>query len=462
MKSYQTPGVYIQEVSSLPPSVAEVATAIPAFIGFTEKGKTNKMIRITSLLEFQTHFGGSHPATFQVEVVNDEHTGAYNMGQITRTSADHFYLPEGIRQFYENGGGDCYVLSLGTFAERSKLDEQAFFKALDLVAKEDEPTILLFPDALYLKHAAYYAVVNHALKQCNDLQDRFTILDIHTGDTNDQQAIEEELKTGSLFRSSQLNLDYLKYGAVYTPYLNTSYKYVFKEEDVHLKGLSTKKLVALNDPLILKKHPDLYLKVKKKIEQQRITLPPSAAMAGIYNMVDQNRGVWKAPANVSVNSAISPSVEINHQDQEHLNVDPTAGKSINAIRTFPGQGILVWGARTLAGNDNKWRYISVRRLCITIEESVWKSSMFVVFEPNDANTWVKVKSMTENYLTNLWKQGGLAGPTPESAFFVQVGLGETMTAQDILEGRIIITMGIAVVRPAEFIILTLKHKMQQA
>ena len=147
---------------------------------------------------------------------------------------------------------------------------------------------------------------------------------------------------------------------------------------------------------------------------------------------------------------------------ENLNVDPTAGKSINAIRAFTGKGTLVWGARTLAGNDNEWRYVSVRRLFNTIEESAQKATAFAVFEPNDATTWLKVKAMIEAYLFGLWQQGALAGPTPESAYFVNVGLGKTMTAQDILEGRMIVEIGIAAVRPAEFIIIRFMHKLQEA
>ena len=105
---------------------------------------------------------------------------------------------------------------------------------------------------------------------------------------------------------------------------------------------------------------------------------------------------------------------MSHQDQEDLNVDSTAGKSINAIREFTGKGTLVWGARTLAGNDNEWRYISVRRLFNLIEESTQKATAFAVFEPNDATTWLKVKAMIESYLYGLWEQGALAATKPLS------------------------------------------------
>jgi phage tail sheath protein FI len=139
--------------------------------------------------------------------------------------------------------------------------------------------------------------------------------------------------------------------------------------------------------------------------------------------------------------------------QADMNVDPATGKSINAIRSFTGKGTLVWGGRTLLGNDNNWRYISVRRFYIMVEKSVKLAAFRFVFEPNDANTWVRVRAMIENYLTNLWRLGALAGAKPEQAFFVRVGLGLTMTFDDVLNGKLIIEIGMAPVRPAEFIIL---------
>lgn len=202
--------------------------------------------------------------------------------------------------------------------------------------------------------------------------------------------------------------------------------------------------------------------VINRLKTDLFIMPPSSGVAGIYASVDNSRGVWKAPANTSLNSVTAPSVTITHADQEGLNVDVNAGKSINAIRAFSGKGILVWGARTLAGNDNEWRYISVRRFYNMVEESVRKSTERFVFEPNDANTWVRVRAMIENFLTLQWRAGALAGAKPEDAFYVRVGLNQTMTALDILEGRMIVEIGMAVVRPAEFIILRFSHKMQES
>ncbi len=205
-----------------------------------------------------------------------------------------------------------------------------------------------------------------------------------------------------------------------------------------------------------------YNKILTAIGNLPLELPPSSAIAGVYARVDKDRGVWKAPANVGLNYVTNLSVKITNEGQESLNVDTTAGKSINAIRAFTGKGILVWGARTLAGNDNEWRYVPVRRFFNMVEESVKKATSQFVFEPNDANTWVKVRAMIENFLILQWRAGALAGAKPEQAFYVRVGLGQTMTAEDILNGYMHIEIGMAVVRPAEFIVLKFSHKLQEA
>lgn len=210
----------------------------------------------------------------------------------------------------------------------------------------------------------------------------------------------------------------------------------------------------------LKANKTLYNLITKEIKKNYVELYPSATIAGIYARVDRDRGVWKAPANVSINMVKDPSIAITKEEQENLNVDSTSGKSINAIRKFAGKGIIVWGARTLAGNDNEWRYIPVRRLFIFIEESVKKATERVVFEPNDSKTWLKTRAMIENFLITLWKEGALVGAKPENAFYVKIGLGQTMTSLDILEGRMNIEIGLAAVRPAEFIILKFSHKLQ--
>jgi hypothetical protein len=158
-------------------------------------------------------------------------------------------------------------------------------------------------------------------------------------------------------------------------------------------------------------------------------MPPSTAMAGVICQTDSNIGPWKAPANMSIVNVVSPTIHITSQEQEALNV-PLNGMAINAIRTFANRGVLVWGARTLNGNSQDWRYILVRRTMILIEQSAKIACEAFVFAANDASTWASLKAVLENFLANLWKQGALAGTKPADAYWVSVGLGSTMTATD--------------------------------
>jgi hypothetical protein len=222
------------------------------------------------------------------------------------------------------------------------------------------------------------------------------------------------------------------------------------------------KAVRKNRTELLLEVDPVYKGIANAIDKKGVVLPPSGAVVGVYAAVDNDRGVWKAPANVSLTAVRGPSVNITHHDQESLNIDSEAGKSVNAIRSFTGKGTMIWGARTLAGNDNEWKYIPVRRFFNMVEESVKKATAQFVFEPNDANTWVKVRAMIENFLMLQWRAGALAGAKPDDAFYVRVGLGQTMTAQDVLKGYMNVEIGMAVVRPAEFIILKFSHKLQQS
>lgn len=205
----------------------------------------------------------------------------------------------------------------------------------------------------------------------------------------------------------------------------------------------------------------VYQQMIKSLLKRLNLLPPSAAIAGIYTMVDNSRGVWKAPANVTLNYVDSPAEDIDDDQQAGLNA-PTHGKSVNVIRTFRGEGIKVWGARTLDGNSLDWRYVNVRRTLLFLEESVKNAARAYVFEPNDAGTWINMKCMIESFLRSVWKRGGLAGATPEDAYEVHVGLGDTMTGDDILNGIMRITVLVAVSHPAEFIEITFQQQMQKS
>ncbi len=477
MPTYKTPGVYIEEISTLPPSVAEVETAIPAFIGFTEKGDKAIPRRITSMVDYQIYFGGAEPEkSIVVTVQNDLVTIAVDDKKKSKN-----ILPYALQLYFANGGGPCYIVPCGTF-EESGASLDPYTAALDAVAKEDEPTLLVFPDATYILGDRYYDLVNLALDQCVKLGDRFVIIDVLNKD-NDLRVSKDDFRT-----KVGTNPVAAKYGAAYYPHLKTTIPYQYDTEAMVVNGLPETKsfepvaAVGVEEepkPGEGKKAPEKKAtrtqsagfsslpnatqnRIKQKIAEIGVELTPAAAVAGVYAMVDSTRGVWKAPANIGLNYVKGPMMKITDDEQNNLNIDPESGKSINAIRSFIGRGTMIWGARTLAGNDNEWRYVNVRRFFNMVEESVKKSTLWAVFEPNDINTWTKVRAMIENYLLLKWIDGALAGAKPEDAFFVRVGLGQTMTAVDVQEGRMNIEIGLAAVRPAEFIILKFSHKLQNS
>lgn len=497
--TYKTPGVYIEEISKFPPSVAPVATAIPAFIGYTQKAQDKiaddllfKPKRIVSLLEYETYFGNPQPEE-NIEVIIDETQDANqntleikSIAQFGGTRSLHI-MYYALQSYFANGGGPCYVVSVGPYNETfgTAIDPgqsnppTLLYQGLAALAKEDEPTLIVFPDLQGISSLADQAGLHDAaLQQCEDLKDRFVVMSVQAHDQNSDilQIVNGTDSDGTNgFRTQGVGTSNLKYGAVYAPNIETIFNYVYEESNVDVIHNITQPVEPPTSPPsntttsttatmdTLKGTQDaLYARAKAAIDQMPLILPPAPAVVGVYARVDGSRGVFKAPANVSLNNVIKPVLSITNPQQDNLNIDTIAGKSINVIRAFTGKGTLIWGARTLAGNDNEWRYISVRRFFNMAEESIKKATEQFVFEPNDANTWVKVRAMIENFLILQWRAGALAGAKPEQAFFVNVGLNQTMTALDILEGRMIVEIGMAVVRPAEFIILRFSHKMQES
>jgi hypothetical protein len=599
---YKTPGVYIEEIPKFPPSVAPVDTAIPAFVGYTQRaaeGKTDLTltpVRITSLLEYEVSFGTTEAERFEVDVDRNLSTGGFQV-DIVKKPTPAFLLYYAVQAFYANGGGPCYIISVGSFLD-GKADISSLLRGLAQAQTVDEITLLLSPEAVLLSAPQYGQWATAALQQCQRLQDRFTILDV-------SDRYKSNADVTAFFRNQvPSGVSAAKYGAAYYPFVETVFSYFLTDAENHnisfvrlytengaalpattanvttakaayntllaaedtyktqlaessaanrARALADQinaladKLAAVptdvdtikqalfqavgpsnvdatilgaanatelaekvNDWLTAKtlqqtaatsalataktdlttaqtatagasatllgsgdysyaqlsqvkdKNNALYNLILDKIQASGVVLPPSSLIAGIYASVDNSRGVWKAPANVSLASVVQPTLLVSNDFQDALNVDTLAGKSVNAIRPFAGKGTLVWGARTLAGNDNEWRYVSVRRLFIFVEESIKKATEQFVFEPNDANTWVRVQAMIENFLGTLWRQGALQGIKPEHAFYVAVGLGKTMTALDILEGRLLIEIGLAAVRPAEFIVLKFSHKMAES
>ncbi len=196
-------------------------------------------------------------------------------------------------------------------------------------------------------------------------------------------------------------------------------------------------------------HP--WVKVFDPLTKNTAAVPPSGSVAGIYARTDNTRGVWKAPANEVVSACVGLDANYTTGEQDILNP-----KGVNLIRSFPGQGIRVWGARTLSSNP-LWKYINVKRLFIFLEESIKANTNWVVFEPNDQILWLRVRRTIEVFLSGMWKNGAFAGGTEDEAFFVDIG-PNTMSKDDIDNGRLVCVIGVAPVKPAEFVIFRLTQK----
>lgn len=526
---HKTPGVYISEPDSFPPAIVGVDTAVPAFIGYTEKAmngvkhldKTPQ--RIQSMAEFIQYFGGAYPESYYLLKADakvpaaDQLVGSVSLVQggaqyqLVQGGDITYNLYNAMQLFYANGGGDCYIVSCGTYG--AAISDGDIADALDAVANVVGPTMLVVPDAVLLSGIdAFNKVVVKMLGQCQSRQDRIALLDVYGA--RDVQSDSDLQDKVSAFRSGLAGASpqALRYGAAYFPFLKTS---IVSSTDLTVQAFAGAKvadfkaalteavnaLYTAGDPRIaviggyiakigatvpdtlatqqtpVSQRPGNQLTHKEltdllvanipplselfaHVAESQNTLPPSAAIAGVISAVDRERGVWFAPANRGIATLIAPTYAITDHQQEDLNA-PTEGKAINAIRTFP-RGSLIWGARTLDANSNDWKYIQVRRTMIYVEQSVKTALNAFVFEPNTASTWTTVTSMIESFLHGLWAAGGLMGATPAQAFSVQCGLGSTMTADDILAGNMIVQIVLQMVHPAEFIELVFKQQMLDA
>jgi hypothetical protein len=493
-----TPGVYIEEKSSFGSSVVPVQTSIPAFIGYTGKATrgskdlTNVPTRISSLGQFEELFGGAPTTKFNIE--SDDSAVGFKLSFVEES---RFLLHSSMRLFYANGGADCYIVSVGGYDEKidaAKLNDPTG-GGLTALEKFLEPTILVIPDAILLDENDCYSLQAAMLQHCGyKLKNRFAILDVYEGAKertfDDDDAVDK-------FRNG-VGSNFLQWGASYYPFLDTTI--VSKSEidftrianlDVLTEVLS--KEVAQNleaDNITAARAEGITAEIDKladttdsdavnslnstltvispslnlilaEISEMLNVLPPSPAMAGAYTMVDSSASVAQSPANISLGSVISPVININNDNQEELNL-PLNGKAVNAIRTFQGKGVLVWGARTLEGNSKDYRYVSVRRTMTFLEQSIKSAAEAFVFAPNNATTWSTLRATVSSFLANQWQSGLLAGQSAEDAFSVEIGLGATMTPNDILDGVLKMTIKVAITRPAEFIVITFEQQQQKS
>ncbi|HEV8516317.1 MAG TPA: phage tail sheath C-terminal domain-containing protein [Candidatus Limnocylindrales bacterium] len=318
-------------------------------------------------------------------------------------------LSQAVFGFFQNGGSRCFVVNIARGADVAR--------GLEALEAQDEVAIVAAPG--YTDAAAYDALLNH----CETLQDRVAILDaplrvediglfdrVVTGVTRRREGREPKA-AGDETPGLRPRPSDGGYGAVYFP------------------GIAT----------------------RDALSGERVEVYPSGHVAGIWARTDATRGVHKAPANELVRGALDVTQRLTRQEQGVLNP-----LGINCIRYFPREGIRVWGARTLAAGASEWRYLNVRRLFNMVEESIAEATRWIVFEPNDRQLWKSIRRDIGAFLTRVWRDGALMGRTPGEAFFVKCD-EETNPPEEIDAGRVIAIVGLAPVKPAEFVIFRISQ-----
>lgn len=399
MAVYQAPGVYIEEVEGGSRPIQGVATAVAAFVGFTEKSPPEDVgtgpALVTNWSQYERMFGG------------------FVEGAV---------LPHAVYGYFANGGGRAYIVKVphldGADGDETRnalpvaaddlIGNEAERRGIAGLAVAEDVTMVAVPDLITIARGADDAVdmttwngVQTALiGHCESQKDRMAILDSPPGMSPPQvQGWRTEAGLDSAF------------AALYYP---------------HIK---------ISNPLA---RPNNEL-------PKMLTIPPSGHLAGLWARTD-GVGVWKAPANEVLRGALDLEYKMTSGEQEILN--PIG---INAIRAFGVRGIRVWGARTLS-SDPLWRYLNVRRLFNYIEDSLVGGTQWVVFEANDANLWARARRTVNSFLLGLWRAGAMVGATPEAGFYVKCD-EETNPRESVDEGRLVIEIGVAPVKPAEFVII---------
>jgi uncharacterized protein len=405
MPNYLAPGVYIEERPSGPRPIEAVGTSLAGFIGQAPAGDRH--------LHEPMWF--NNWTQFVKELVAPEQNGR-------STAAPSTALSHAVFGFFQNGGSRCCVVNTGS--DTNIAGDGTSHKGLGLFEQHDEIAIVAAPG--FTDAASHEALLSH----CEKMKDRVAILDgppdvrsvdhlvkvataaptkPRRGGGESESAAAGESRSEGAFRPRMSDGGF---GAFYFPH------------------------ITVRDPLSSK---DL------------VDVPPSGHIAGIYARTDATRGVHKAPANEIIRGALNVTYRVTRQEQEQLNPE-----GVNCIRLFPREGIRVYGARTVAASSSEWRYLNVRRLFNMIEESIARSTRWVVFEPNDRPLWKSIKRDVSAFLTLIWRQGALMGRTPEEAFFVQCD-EETNPPEEVDAGRVVTVLGLAPVKPAEFVIFQIQH-----
>lgn len=505
-----SPGVPVAAADPALNRVVAVATAIPIFVGYTELARngaadlTYVPTMVSSMAQFLQYFGsaqagyrnGAPPPGFLYTT-----EPATPLPYQSAPDCPRFHLYYSMALFFANGGSSCYVLSIGSYAQAAGRGPAPadYAGVWPLLAKCGDATMLLLPDALLLTHAGWSEVSQQALCHCAIQGSLIAIFDVWHGylpaDGSAADPVRGSDGQGGCYPLGAFNACYNSYGVAYYPWIHTcvvgtgSIDYTWlsaasrpalvadltTEAQTLLAGSAEQRqayidgvlaaMLAAPDPLTVRRThlrlqtvSPLYRRVIEQIAASVNLLPPGGAIAGVYASNDAERGVWHTPANTGIVAALAAAVSISDSEQAALSTPPD-GIAINAIRNFPNRGLVIWGARTLDGNSSDWRYISVRRTAIMLEQSIKFALQSFMYQPNDAPTWAAVNALISRFLHEQWQAGALVGERPGEAYSVAVGVGSTMNEDDVACGYLRLQVLLALARPAEFTALSFVQEM---
>lgn len=511
MPTYLSPGVYVQEIDAATRPIEGVGTAVAAFIGIAPKGPENQPTLVSNWTQFVEQFGGLFEGA---------------------------YLAYAVYGYFLNGGGNCYVVRIGTAAVDGKGDggrrepkqlprgpqtaqignyvftarnaspnakpitvevgdpegespEEGSFRIAITVpgrtpevydnvsAKPDSPQFVMTKLA-----ESKLVTVEEADPASTGVKPRNGTFDLVVPEPEEQPVVLDELGAANYIgdsadRTGFSGLEEIEdVTMVAVPDLMAAYE----QNAIDLETVKAVQLAIVahcelmgDRVAVLDAPPQLsaqevvkwrrvdagydskfaalyypWIKVLDPVAGTNRFIPPSGHIAGVWARNDNERGVHKAPANEVVRGAVELQTQLTRAEQETLN--PIG---VNAIRSFPGRGIRIWGARTLS-SDPAWRYINIRRLFNYLEKSILGATQFAVFEPNDPALWGKLNRSISSFLIGEWRKGALFGRTPDEAFFVKCD-EETNPADVIDSGQVVCQIGVAPVKPAEFVVFQLSQ-----
>lgn len=506
MPTYLTPGVYVEEVDRGSKPLAAVGTAVAAFVGFTAKAPSDdptdpdgiKPRFVTNWSQYESQYGGFAPGIMLPHAVYGYFNNGGGSCYIVRIPNRVLAGPGPLKELPGADDATKPALQIGALVDDDGLEVDVVPSpvgddSFTLIVRSGDQVVETFPDLTMGKGDRSVAAVvtessrlitvkvasgtkavmpapgTYPVDPAATTPKAVTGVDFEGGE-EDRQGIRglviaddvtmvavPDLITAARRSDGTVDMDMWK--AVQVALLNhcegQANRMAILDSPPDLKPLQMKewrKDVAMYDSKFgALYYPWIQVANPAATNGDRIiSIPPCGHIAGIWGRNDETRGVWKAPANEVVRGALDVSLRMTKGEQAILN--PIG---VNCTRTFGTRGIRVWGARTLS-SDPSWVYVNVRRLFNMIETTIMEGTQWVVFEPNDQTLWERVKRTISTFLLGLWREGALFGATPEQAYFVKCD-AETNPPDSIDLGRLIVEVGIAPVKPAEFVIFRISQ-----